>query len=53
MAGDSEKVVMYDENAKLSPDGGNFTTDRKAIAAFWKENLAVGKTQAMRTQPCL
>lgn len=50
LAGDAEKLaLMYDENAKLSPDGGDFTTGRKAIAAFWKENLAVAKTQAMRT----
>ncbi len=50
LAGDAEKLaLMYDENAKLSPDGGDFTTGRKAIAVFWKENLAVAKTQAMRT----
>lgn len=50
LAGDADTLAeMYDENAKLCPDGDDFRTGRKAIAAFWKENLATAKIKAMHT----
>lgn len=50
LAGDADKLgEMYDEYAKLSPDGGDFHSGRRAITTFWKENLATAKITAMHT----
>jgi ketosteroid isomerase-like protein len=50
LAGDADILAeMYDDNAKLSPDGDNFYVGKQKIVAFWKENLAAAKITAMRT----